>query len=143
MSCCGSSSYCNFEFPVGPPLTDNSVTSLNATYLFLPYGTLLAKGELIRIWTENGKTQEVLLEEKYAIDVLPAGPEVEGDKFPLPWQLIALDSGMEYDDLMDWYHHPLHQADQPTAVLKFRHPPKPKKSIKQILHAWLYKLRNL
>lgn len=143
MSCCGSSGYCKFEFPVGPPLTDNSVTSLKASYLFLPYGTLLERGELIRIWTENGETETVLIEEKYPIEVLPAGPEVLGDKEALPWQLIALDSGIEYEDLMDWYRHPLHNPNEPTVVLKFKHPKKSKKSIKQILHAWLYKLRNL
>ena len=64
MSCCSGSKFCKFNFPEGAPIVDNSVDSLQAKYLFLPYGTLLEAGELVRIWTENGNTKSVLVEKK-------------------------------------------------------------------------------
>ncbi len=141
MSCC-SGGYCKFEFPEGPPLADNSVSSLKASYLFLPYGTLLEKGEVIRIWTEGGKFKSVVVQNKVAIEVLPAGPESFGDKVPLPWQLIALDSGMEYEELMDWYHHPLNNPNTQPVVLQFSQL-KSELTWKDKLHNFLYRIRSL
>lgn len=143
MSCCSGKGYCQFQFPDGPPLTDNPVSALSANYLFLPYGTLLEEGETVRIWTEGGQTESVVLDKKIPLEVLPAGPESMGGKEFLPWQLIALDSGMEYDELMDWYHHPLRNPETTSVVLVFKHSPKPKKTLKMVLYQWLYKLRNL
>jgi len=141
MSCCPGG-YCKFKFPEGPPLTDNSVSSLKASYLFLPYGTLLEKGEIIRIWTEGGKFKVVIIQDKVEVEVLPAGPESLGDKTYLPWQLIALDSGMEYEELMDWYHHPLNNSSSKPVVLIFSQL-KSELTWKEKLHNLLYKIRNL
>ena len=145
MSCCSGKGYCNFKFPDGPPLTDYPVVNLQANYLFLPYGTLLEEGEIIRIWTENGETETVLLAEKIPLTVSPNGLEplkANADSF-LPWQLIALDSGMELSEIMDWYQHPLYNPETQTVVLKFRHQDKPKRTFKQIWLSLLYKMRNL
>lgn len=143
MSCCSGSGYCQFQFPPGPPLTDNPVGNLNAQYLFLPYGTLLAVGETIRIWMENGQTKVVRISAKYPIEILPAGPVLFGDKQELPWHLIALDSDMDYDTLMDWYHHPLHNAKTQSVVLEFKHPVTVQPTIKMRLLQLLYKIRTL
>lgn len=141
MSCC-SGGYCQFKFPQGAPLTDNSVSSLKAKYLFLPYGTLLEKGEVIRIWTEGGQAKEVIIQEKTPLEILPAGPEAVGDKVFLPWQLIALDSGVEYEELMDWYRHPLYNPEKTSVVLEFTHIDKTL-SFKEKWLNCLYKIRNL
>lgn len=142
VSCC-SKGYCQFTFPDGPPLTDNSVASLSANYLFLPYGTLLSEGEVIRIWTENGQTKTVVLEKKMAVDIKFNGVELEKNTEFLPWQLVALDSGMALEDLESWYHHPLFNPEVKAVVLKFKHPVVAKPSLKMILLKWLYKLRTL
>ena len=142
MSCCGLN-YCQFEFPEGPPLTDYAVTHLEAKYLFLPYGTLLEKGEIVRIWLENGKTKTVEIEAKIPLEILPAGPEVVGQKFELPWQLIALDTGIEYEELMDWYHHPQHNPKEQAVVLVFKHPVVVKPTLKLRWLEFLYRIRNL
>jgi len=142
MSCCHAR-FCQFEFPEGPPLTDYSVTHLEARYLFLPYGTLLEQGEIVRIWLENGQTKSVEIEAKIPIEILPAGPVVLGDKFELPWQLIALDTGIAYEELMDWYHHPLHNPNEQAVVLVFKHPVAVKPTLKMRWLAFLYRMRNL
>lgn len=142
MSCC-SGGYCKFEFPPGPPLTDNPVADLNAKYLFLPYGTLLEKGELIRIWTEGGQTEKVIIQEKTAIEVSAQGlTPLKEDEF-MPWQLVALDSAMEEADLLDFYHHPLYNPEATPVVLSFSRILEPKPSLKETLLHWLYKIRNL
>lgn len=145
MSCCSGKSYCQFKFPDGPPITDNPVSNLQAKYLFLPYGTLLEEGEIIRIWTENGETETVLISEKTPITVSQQGlhplrPDIESF---LPWQLIALDTGMELDEMMNWYSHPLYNPTAQAVVLQFKHPNKEKRSLKQIWLGFLYRLRNL
>ncbi len=142
MSCCSGSQYCQFSFPDGPPLTDNSVTSLQAKYLFLPYGTLLEQGEVVRIWLESGEAKSVVIESKIPISVTPTGFMVMSETF-IPWELVALDSGIELNELEDWYFHPLHNGNEPTVVLKFRHPVASKPSLKTIFLKWLYKIRNL
>ncbi len=143
MSCCAGNSRCKFEFPDGNPLVDNSVDSLKAKYLFLPYGTLLKEGEMVRIWTENGKTKSVLIAEKIPVDVTPTGLKVPNDTSFIPWQLVAIDSILELEELENWYFHPLHNPSEPTVVLKFKHPTKNKKNWKEIFETWLYKMRNL
>ncbi|HHT00327.1 MAG TPA: hypothetical protein ENK73_05655 [Thiomicrospira sp.] len=144
MSCC-SGGYCQFKFPEGPPLIDNAVATLNANYQFLPYGTLLQAGETVRIWMQNGKTKTVLLEEKIPLQITDEGPVPLTDysKDELPWQLIALDSGFSYEDLMDWKNHPLYSPDEPTVLLKFNHPIEVKPTLKMMFLKWLYKIRNL
>lgn len=142
MSCC-SSGYCQFEFPEGPPLADYPVASIDAKYLFLPYGTLLETGEIIRIWTESGKTQTVLVDEKIPIQVTSSGLIAENETGRLPWGVIALDSGVEVEELLDWYHHPLFNPNEPSVVLKFKHPEKKKGGLKTVLKRWLYKIRTL
>ncbi len=142
MSCCAGSNRCKFEFPEGYPLVDNSVDSLNAKYLFLPYGTLLKEGELVRIWTENGKTKTVLIEQKNLILVTPTGLKILNENAFIPWQLVALDSNINLEELENWYFHPLHNPSEPTAVLKFKNPSN-NRSIKAILLDLLYKIRNL
>lgn len=142
MSCC-SGGYCKFTFPDGPPLLDNPVTSLNAQYLFLPYGTLLKAGEVVRIWMESGKAKPVFIDEKIALEFTPQGIKTDGAARPLPWQLIALDSGYEYESLLDWYHHPLCNPNEQAVVLVFKHPIEVKPSLKMVLYKWLYKLRTL
>lgn len=142
MSCC-SGRYCQFEFPEGPPLTDYPVSDLSANYLFLPYGTLLAEEEIIRIWTESGKTETVILEQKIPLDIREEGPVAKvGEPF-LPWQLIALDSGMELDTIENWLNHPLYNPDAEAVVLKFRHPIVARPSLKSRWLQLLYKIRNL
>lgn len=145
MSCCSAKSYCNFQFPDGPPLTDNPVTNLQANYLFLPYGTLLEEGELIRLWTENGETETVLISEKVPLTVSANGlqPLRPDTNTFLPWQLIALDSGMELEEMTNWYRHPLYNPNAQTVVLKFKHQDKPKITLKQMWLSFLYKMRNL
>jgi len=144
MSCC-SGGYCQFNFPEGPPLVDNAVSNLDATYQFLPYGTLLKAGETVRIWMQNGKAKPVLLEEKIELVITDDGPQVVGENHQqdLPWQLIALDSGFSYEDLMDWKNHPLYSPDEPAVVLRFNHPIEVKPTLKMMMLKWLYKFRNL
>ncbi|MGC9385547.1 MAG: hypothetical protein ACP5D0_01260 [Hydrogenovibrio sp.] len=142
MSCC-SANYCQFQFPEGPPLTDYAVTNLNARYLFLPYGTLLEEGEVIRIWMESGDTKTVLLEAKIPLQILPTGPSSDLPDVFLPWQLIALDSGLSEDDIQKWYFHPLHNPDAQAVVLKFKHPLETKVTWKMRWLQWLYKIRTL
>ncbi|WP_127471274.1 hypothetical protein [Thiomicrorhabdus aquaedulcis] len=141
MSCC-SGGYCKFTFPDGPPLLDNPVNSLNAQYLFLPYGTLLQAGEVVRIWMESGKAKPVFIDEKIALEFTPQGIKVDSAVRPLPWQLIALDSGYEYESLLDWYNHPLRNPNEQAVVLVFKHPIEVKPSLKMVLYKWLYKLRT-
>ena len=144
MSCC-SGGYCNFSFPEGPPLVDNPVANLSAEYQFLPYGTLLSEGENVRIWMENGKTQTVQIEEKIPLVFNQAGPcalQPEQDR-EYPWQLIAFDSGLEYEDLINWQKHPLYSPEEQAVLLKYNHPIEIKPSLKMIWLKWLYKIRNL
>ncbi|QCU89646.1 hypothetical protein [Thiomicrorhabdus sediminis] len=143
MSCC-SGGYCQFTFPEGPPLLDNPVTNLNARYLFLPYGTLLQKGETVRIWLESGQAKTVLLEDKIELQFTENGPNaVEEVDFQLPWQLIAFDSGMDYDDLMHWSKHDLFNPEETSVVVVFNHPIEVKPTLKQRWLQFLYKMRNL
>lgn len=142
MSCC-SGRYCQFQFPDGPPLTDEPVSHLSANYLFLPYGTLLEEEEVVRVWTEGGQTETVILEQKIPLAILKGGPVAKiGEPF-LPWQLIALDSGMELETIENWISHPLYNPDAEAVVLKFRHPIEVKLSLKMTWLKWLYKIRNL
>lgn len=142
MSCC-SGRYCQFQFPDGPPLTDEPVSHLSANYLFLPYGTLLEEEEVVRVWTEGGQTETVILEQKIPLAILKGGPVAKiGEPF-LPWQLIALDSGMELEAIENWISHPLYNPDAEAVVLKFRHPIEVKPSLKMTWLKWLYKIRNL
>ena len=144
MACC-SKGYCNFNFPEGPPLVDYSVANLSAEYQFLPYGTLLEKGETVRIWMENGQTKTVLIEDKIPLVFEDTGPKA---RFPeqdraYPWQLIAYDCGFAYEDLMAWQDHPLYKPEEPTVLLKYNHPIEVKPSLKMRFLKWLYKIRNL
>ncbi len=141
MSCC-SGGYCKFKFPEGAPILDNPVTNLNAVYQFLPYGTLLKEGEMVRIWMESGKFKTVLLEEKIELEFTAQGPvATEGEL--LPWQLIALDSGFDYEDLMHWQSHPLYNPNETSVVVKYNHPIEVKPSWKSRWLGLLYKIRNL
>ncbi len=142
MSCC-SKGCCNFKFEEGPPLVDNSVTNLNAQYQFLPYGTILEEEEVIRIWMESGETKTVILEEKIPLVFTDSGPESADGKKEFPWQLVALDSGFEYEDLMSWKHHDLYNPNETSVLLKFNHPIEVKPSLKMRLLQILYKIRNL
>lgn len=142
MSCC-SSGYCNFNFPEGPPLTDLPVANLQAKYLFLPYGTLLSKGEVIRIWMENGQTRVVSIKEKIPVVFSDAGPLTEDYEGVMPWELVAYDSGMEAEDLLLWHHHELYNPNETSIVLEFEQLEVPERTIMQILRAWLYKIRTL
>ncbi|VAW44578.1 hypothetical protein MNBD_GAMMA04-1647 [hydrothermal vent metagenome] len=142
MSCC-SKGCCNFKFEEGPPLVDNSVTNLNAQYQFLPYGTILEVEEVVRIWMESGATKTVILEEKIPLVMTDSGPESEDGKKDFPWQLVALDSGIEYEDLMNWKHHDLYNPNETSVLLKFNHPIEVKPSLKMKLLKILYKIRNL
>lgn len=143
MSCC-SSGYCNFNFPEGPPLTDVAVASLEAKYLFLPYGTLLSEGEVIRIWTENGQTRVVSVRRKVSVtfDEVTGIDLMSGEDF-LPLELVALDSGLEVETLVNWMHHPLYNPEAQPVILAFQQLEEPNKSLKQILLSWLYKMRTL
>lgn len=144
MSCC-SKGYCSFKFPEGPPLLDYSVKNLNARYQFLPYGSLLEKGEVVRIWMESGKTQTVIVEDK--ISLYPCAEGFADDTGRVmndyPWQLIAFDSGFEFDDMMAWQNHPLNNPDVQPVLMVYQHPIEVKPSLKEKLYAWLYKFRNL
>lgn len=144
MSCC-SRGYCNFKFPEGPPIVDNPVANLNAEYQFLPYGTLLSEGENVRIWMENGKTQTVMIDEKIPLVFTQNGPVAQNQEQArdYPWQLIAFDSGIDYDELMSWQEHPLYSLEETAVLLKYNHPIEIKPSFKMILLKWLYKIRNL
>lgn len=143
MSCC-SGGYCQFKFPEGPPLVDNPVSSLNANYQFLPYGTLLEEGEVVRIWMESGQSRSVIVEEKITLSFSADGPCSEESKERVfPWQLIALDSGIDYDELMHWTTHPLYNPNETPVLLKYCHPIEVKPSLKMKFLGWLYKLRNL
>ena len=142
MSCC-SGGYCQFKFPEGAPLLDNPVTSLNATYQFLPYGTLLQEGEFVRIWMESGKLKTVVIDEKIPLNMTVNGPQAQGNHRALPWQLIALDSGFDYEDLMQWQSHPLYNPHETSVVLKYKHPIDVKPSLKARWLGLLYKFRNL
>ena len=142
MSCC-SGGYCKFKFPQGAPLLDNPVSSLNAMYQFLPYGTLLQEGEFVRIWMESGKLKTVVIDEKIVLDITDSGPVArQGDRV-LPWQLIALDSGFDYDELMHWKTHPLYNPNEDSVVLIYKHPIEVKPSLKSRWLGLLYKFRNL
>lgn len=144
MSCC-SGGYCKFTFPEGPPLVDNAVTTLNAQYQFLPYGTLLEEGETVRIWMESGEAKTVFLDSKVLLNITTNGPEpvgvYTGEVFP--WQLIAMDSGIAYEELMGWYNHPLFNPEEQAVLLRFNHPIEVKPSLKMMFLKWLYRLRNL
>ncbi|MDG6773546.1 hypothetical protein QCB45_04310 [Thiomicrorhabdus sp. ZW0627] len=142
MSCC-SGGYCQFKFPEGPPLVDNPVANMNATYQFLPYGTLLEEGEVVRIWMESGKAKTVIIEEKVPLTFTSDGPVSDNGNEVFPWQLVALDSGIAYDELMGWINHPLYNPGEKSVLLKYRHPIEVKPSLKMTLLKWLYKLRNL
>lgn len=144
MSCC-SKGYCDFKFPEGPPLVDNSVQNLAAEYQFLPYGTLLELGAVVRIWMESGKTKTVIIEHKIPLEVLPEGFEPLSDDFkkPIPWQLVAMDSGFDYDDMMNWAEHPLRNPNMPPVLLVYGHPIEPKPTLKERWLSLLYKIRNL
>ncbi|MDY0135603.1 MAG: hypothetical protein RBS36_00400 [Thiomicrospira sp.] len=142
MSCCGKG-FCNFQFPDGPPLTDYSVTNLNAQYLFLPYGTLLQKGEIVRIWMESGKTKAVIVDGKWPIRFDAQGAHALGRDEDLPWQLVAHDTGFEFDDVMRWPSHDLANPNAQPVVLEFRHPIDVKPSFKLRFLQFLYKMRNL
>ncbi len=142
MSCC-TRGCCNFKFEEGPPLVDNAVTNLNAQYQFLPYGTLLEEGEVIRIWKESGETKTVILEEKIPLAFAGSGPESLDGRTDFPWQLVALDSGFEYEDLMNWKHHDLYNPNETSVLLRFNHPIEVKPSLKMRLLTLLYKIRNL
>lgn len=157
MSCC-SKGYCDFKFPDGPPLLDNSVENLQATYQFLPYGSLLKEGEVVRIWLQSGKTQTVIIEEKIPLEVLDYGfrplaaLEAKPDEFGhyqvpqarhFPWQLIAFDSGFDFEDMMRWRTHPLCNPQQPPVLMVYRHPAKAKFSLKAWWLRLLYKIRNV
>ena len=142
MSCCGKG-FCNFQFADGAPLTDYSVTNLNAQYLFLPYGTLLQKDEIVRIWMESGKAKEVAIEAKWPIAFDQQGAHAVGRDRELPWQLVAMDTGFELDDILDWPNHDLANPNEQPVVLEFRHPIEVKPSLKMRLLQLLYKIRNL
>ena len=142
MSCC-SKGACKFQFEEGPPLVDNSVTDLNAQYQFLPYGTILEEEEVIRIWMESGETKTVILEEKIPLVITDSGPEAEDGRTGIPWQLVALDSGMAYEDIMGWKQHTLYNPNETSLLLKFNHPIEVKPSLKMKLLNILYKIRNL
>lgn len=142
MSCC-SSGYCSFNFPEGPPLTDVPVSNLQAKYLFLPYGTLLDEGEVVRIWTENGQARVVLIEEKITVLFSDEGPAAIEYNRGLPWELIAFDSGVEVGELMHWQYHPLYNPDAVSVVLVFSQIIEVPKTIKDVLRSWLYKIRTL
>lgn len=144
MSCC-SKGYCNFKFPEGPPLVDNSIQNLNATYQFLPYGSLIKEGEVVRIWMESGKTKTVIVERKLPLEVLDEGFRVMDEEYrqALPWQLIAFDSGLDYEEMMHWQTHPLFNAQMPPVVMVYQHPIEPKLTLKEHWLNFLYKMRNL
>lgn len=111
--------------------------------MFLPYGTLLEQGEAVRIWMESGEAKVVILEEKIPLEITDAGPRFFDGRADLPWQLIALDSGIEYEELMDWKNHPLHNPEETPVLLVFNHPIEIKPSLKMWFLNILYKLRNL
>jgi hypothetical protein len=142
MSCCGKG-FCNFQFPPGPPLTDYSVTNLDANYLFLPYGTLLQENEVVRIWMESGKTKEVIVVGKWPVVFDAEGAYARGRDQELPWQLVAMDTGFEFDDIMRWPQHDLCNPTTQPVVLEFKHPIEYKPSIKMRWLELLYKIRNL
>lgn len=140
---CRSKGFSNFQFPDGAPLTDYSVANLNAQYLFLPYGTLLQENEIVRIWMESGKTKEVIIDAKWPIEFDAQGAKAVGRDKNLPWQLVALDTGFEYEDIMSWPSHDLANPNETPVVLEFRHPIEVKPSLKLRLLQLLYKIRNL
>lgn len=145
MSCC-SNGYCQLSFPMGPPLTDLPVSTVEAKYLFLPYGTLLAQSELVRIWTESGKTREVIIEHKIALDyraqqLMPI-TELPSDVY-LPWQLIALDSGWDINELTAWGREGEFNPSSPPVLLILDQPIEQKLTIKERWYRLLYKIRNL
>jgi hypothetical protein len=142
MSCCGKG-FCTFQFPDGAPLTDYSVSNLNAQYLFLPYGTLLSKGEVVRIWMESGQAKDVFLEAKWPVVFDGQGAHAQGRDQELPWQLVAIDTGFEYEDIMDWPNHDLANPNAQPVVLEFKHPIEFKPSLKMRFLELLYKIRNL
>ncbi|WP_245595672.1 hypothetical protein [Hydrogenovibrio kuenenii] len=122
---------------------DVPVSNLQAKYLFLPYGTLLSKGETVRIWMENGKTRVVLIEEKIKLLFSGDGPTpLEYDRV-LPWELIAFDSGIEIGELMHWQDHPLYNPDTTSVVLVFSQIIEVPKTFKDVLRSWLYRIRTL
>jgi len=141
MACSGG--YVKFEFPKGPPLTDSPVAHLKAKYLFLPYGTLLEEGELIRIWMENGKTQEVVIEQKLSVEILPHKVALKDSNQPISWSLVALDSGWSETELMGFYHNEHYNPNAPACLLIFSQVLEPSLNWKQKLHNLLYKIRSL
>lgn len=142
MSCC-SGGHCKFQFEEGPPLLDNAVANLNANYLFLPYGTILEEGEVVRIWVESGDAKTVILEEKIPLEITDDGPKAFDNRSDLPWQLVALDSGIAYEELMSWKQHPLYNPEEASVLLRFNHPIEVKPTLKMRFLNLLYKLRNL
>lgn len=145
MSCC-SGGYCKFQFVEGPPLVDNAVQNLNANWQFLPYGTLLEEGEVVRLWTESGETQVVMLKKKIPLVFSEQGWRTfDGTENldSLPWQLIAFDSGVDYDELMRWNEHPLYNPSETACLLRYQQPEKEPFSLKSWLLGLLYKFRNL
>lgn len=152
MSCC-SKGYCDFKFPDGAPLLDNSVQSLNTRFQFLPYGTLLQAGETVRIWMESGQTKTVIIEAKYPINyetgilklrddnsLLDMPVEAKGE---FSWQLVAFDSGFNLADIESWPRHELYNPASKPELVVYQHPIEPKKSIKDYWLEFLYKMRNL
>jgi len=152
MSCC-SKGYCTFKFPDGPPLLDNSVQSLNAPYQFLPYGSLLSEGEIVRIWMESGQTKTVIIEQKIPV-VYDAGKPMlslegalqdqpKGCSTPFSWQLVAFDSGFSLEDIESWPRHELYNPGSPPMLMVYGHPLEDKPTLKERWLRFLYKMRNL
>ncbi|MBN2647434.1 MAG: hypothetical protein JXR44_06595 [Thiotrichales bacterium] len=143
MSCC-SGGYCKFEFPPGPPLVDDPVSNLQAKYQFLPYGTLLQAGEVVRIWMESGKTETVLIDQKIALEVSPGALRPLGSTLePIPWQLVAYDSGLDAEEMQNWYAHPLRNPNETPVLLVYGHLLKPKPTWKTRWLSFLYRMRTL
>lgn len=136
-------SYGQFAFPPGPPLTDAPVATLEAKYLFLPYGTLLEKEESIRLWTEAGLTKTVVIEEKWFLRATGDQLEAHDPSVVIPWQLVALDSGMAEKDLLHWPLHPLHNPASEPVVLVFAHPIEFRPTLKMRWLGFLYWMRTL
>ncbi|BBP45339.1 hypothetical protein THMIRHAS_07120 [Thiosulfatimonas sediminis] len=142
MSCC-SKGYCQFKFPDGPPLVDNPVSNLQAKYQFLPYGTLLEQGEVVRIWMESGQTETVVIDQKLRLQILPSGPKLIDSEQYVPWQLVAHDTEMAYEDLIGWAQHPLHNPHEQAVLLIYGHMIKEQPTLKSRWLNFLYKMRNL
>ncbi|MBO1922928.1 hypothetical protein [Thiomicrorhabdus sp. 6S3-12] len=142
MSCC-SGGYCQFKFPEGPPIVDDPVSNLQAKYQFLPYGTLLQQGEVVRIWMESGKTKTVVIDRKIPLQVLPGELKPTASDEVIPWQLVAHDSGVDYEELINWYRHPLHNPSETPVLMVYGHLVEKKLTLKERWLSFLYKMRNL